>query len=134
MRKAILNSENRLTDIRTEYEGVHKSVEVTEEQVTDFLNKLNNDYHVFYNDVTKQFFFTKNISKIKNDLRVNRDEDLRNSDIYVMNDIWTKWTEEQKNVISIYRQDLRDYINNIKTIEDIDLIEYPKLPDFIETI
>ena len=134
MRKAILNSENRLTDIRTEYEGVHKSVEVTEEQVTDFLNKLNNDYHVFYNDVTKQFFFTKNISKIKNDLRVNRDEDLRNSDIYVMNDIWTKWTEEQKNVISIYRQDLRDYINNIKTIEDIDLIEYPKLPDFIKTI
>ena len=116
MRKAILNSENRLTDIRTEYEGVHKSVEVTEEQVTDFLNKLNNDYHVFYNDVTKQFFFTKNISKIKNDLRVNRDEDLRNSDIYVMNDIWKKWTEEQKNVISIYRQDLRDYINNIKTI------------------
>jgi len=134
MRKAILNSENRLTDIRTEYEGVHKSVEVTEEQVTDFLNKLNNDYHVFYNDVTKQFFFTKNISKIKNDLRVNRDEDLRNSDIYVMNDIWKKWTEEQKNVISIYRQDLRDYINNIKTIEDIDLIEYPKLPDFIKTI
>ena len=134
MRKAILNSENRLTDIRTEYEGVHKSVEVTEEQVTDFLNKLNNDYHVFYNDVTKQFFFTKNISKIKNDLRVNRDEDLRNSDIYVMNDIWKKWTEEQKNVISIYRQDLRDYINNIKTIEDIDLIEYPQLPDFIKTI
>jgi hypothetical protein len=134
MRKAILNSENRLTDIRTEYEGVHKSVEVTEEQVTDFLNKLNNDYHVFYNDVTKQFFFTKKISKIKNDLRVNRDKDLRKSDIYVMNDIWTKWTEEQKNVISIYRQDLRDYINNIKTIEDIDLTEYPKLPDFIKTI
>ena len=131
MRKVILDSQNKLIDIRTEYSGLQNSVDVEENTVKEIVNKINNDFFVYYDFVLNEFYYTKNIFIIKEELRTKRDKDLVTSDIFVMNDIWSRWTEEQKNVISIYRKDLREYINKIKVFEDIDLIEYPLKPDFL---
>lgn len=52
-------------------------------------------------------------------IRSQRDEMLKQSDLFVLIDKWELLTEEQKQEIRVYRQALRDIPQNFETPEDV---------------
>lgn len=61
------------------------------------------------------------------DLRENRNKLLKESDVLVLPDRWESYTQEYKDKISKYRQDLRDLPQNTSYIEGRDPV-YPEKP------
>ena len=64
-----------------------------------------------------------------------RNELLKQTDYYMLNDVYTKLTEEQKQEISDYRQALRDHINvnRDKYLNDgISFVDFPPPPSFVK--
>jgi hypothetical protein len=52
-------------------------------------------------------------------VRSQRDEKLKNSDLFVLIDRWELLTEERKQEIRVYRQTLRDVPQSFETPEDV---------------
>jgi hypothetical protein len=62
-----------------------------------------------------------------------RNELLKQTDYYLLSDVYEKLTNEQKEEIKIYRQNLREFINENKSkylIEGIGFIDFPESPDW----
>jgi hypothetical protein len=72
---------------------------------------------VITRDKTKEEITIEKQNEIKNQLQIireNRNNLLKESDILVLIDKWETYTEEKKQKIKTYRQELRDLPNNIK--------------------
>ena len=68
--------------------------------------------------------FLKRARNIRNEL-------LNRTDRYILNDY--PITLEQQMIIKLYRQDLREFINNNKEkILNNDKLDFPVIPDFID--
>lgn len=66
-----------------------------------------------------------------------RNELLKQTDYYLLNDVYEELTEEQKQEIRDYRQALRNFINFNRDkylLEGIAFIEFPKPPEWIRDI
>lgn len=64
-----------------------------------------------------------------------RNELLKQTDYYMLNDVYTKLTEEEKQQITDYRQALRDHINvnRDKYLNDgINFVDFPPAPSFVK--
>jgi hypothetical protein len=64
-----------------------------------------------------------------------RNELLKQTDYYMLNDVYTKLTEEEKQQITDYRQALRDHINvnRDKYLNDgISFVDFPPAPSFVK--
>lgn len=62
-----------------------------------------------------------------------RNELLKQTDYYMLSDVYDKLTENEKQEIKDYRQKLRDHININKDkylIDGISFIEFPPAPSF----
>lgn len=64
-----------------------------------------------------------------------RNELLKQTDFYLLNDVYEKLTDDEKQQIKDYRQALRDHININKDkflIDGINFIEFPIPPPFVK--
>lgn len=76
---------------------------------------------------SNQHFLTRN-TNLRNEL-------LKQTDYYVLNDVYQKLTDTQQKEIIDYRQALRDHINNNRDkylIEGINFVEFPPAPSFVK--
>jgi hypothetical protein len=74
--------------------------------------------------ITNNQHFLKRARNIRNEL-------LNRTDRYILNDY--PITLEQQMIIKLYRQDLREFINNNKEkILNGDKLDFPTQPDFID--
>ncbi len=66
-----------------------------------------------------------------------RNELLKQTDYYLLNDVYEVLSDTQKQEIKDYRKSLRDFINVNRDkylIEGIAFIEFPKLPEWVKNI
>jgi hypothetical protein len=64
-----------------------------------------------------------------------RNELLRKTDYYMLNDVYERLGEDEKQQVKDYRQALRDHININKDkylLDGISFVEFPKAPSFIK--
>lgn len=66
-----------------------------------------------------------------------RNELLKQTDFYMLSDIYNKLTENEKQEIINYRQALRDHININKDkflIDGVNFVEFPISPSFVKVV
>lgn len=66
-----------------------------------------------------------------------RNELLKQTDFYMLSDVYDKLTENEKQEIKDYRQALRDHINNNRDkylIEGINFVDFPIAPSFVKVV
>lgn len=64
-----------------------------------------------------------------------RNELLKQTDYYMLNDVYEKLSDDQKQQIKDYRQALRDYININRDkflIDGINFVDFPPAPSFVK--
>ena len=76
---------------------------------------------------SNQHFLIRNINM--------RNELLKQTDYYMLSDVYEKLTDDEKQQIKDYRQALRDHININKDkflIDGVNFVDFPSAPSFVK--